>query len=327
VLSATNMAEDFTSVCFLLLSVSYFTLLERKVMGTVQRRRGPSVVGAVGVLQPLVDGLKLFVREPAEIGPSARLPFSSSPLLLFLFCLVVWGPVPFGLGQGILQFNLGVLYFLAVSALSVYSILLSGWSSNSKYALLGSLRTVAQMISYEISFGFLIMIPVIFCQSLSFVEIANLQRNIWFFIPLFPVFLAFFISSLAETSRHPFDLPEAESELVSGYNVEYSGMLFAFFFLSEYGNLIFLCSVMVDLFFGGSSIPLCFYVDAGDFFTAYAVANAKTLVLLLLACWARVALPRYRYDGLMELGWKMFCPLSISWIFLCIWYMLSFNII
>ncbi len=314
-------------VLVLLLSIAYFTLVERKVMGTIQRRKGPNVVGFLGLLQPLADGLKLFIKEMIFVAPSVKFLFVFSPFLLFLLGLFIWSVIPFGNGLVISNLNLGVLFMLSISSLNVYSIMLAGWSSNSKYALLGSLRTIAQMISYEISFGFIIMVPIILCQSLNFIEIVNFQRDVWFVIPLFPIFIAFFVSVLAETNRHPFDLPEAESELVSGYNVEYSGMLFALFFLAEYGNMIFMSVIIVLFFFGGWLVPFFTPTSILGLFISSFLFGWKVCIFLFFIAWARVALPRYRYDHLMEIGWKVLCPLSISWVCLFVWYVVCFNII
>ena len=264
----------------LLLAVAWFTLLERKIMAGIHRRRGPNVVGAWGLLQPLADGLKLILKET-------------------------------------------ILYLFAISSLGVYGIIMSGWASNSKYAFLGGLRSAAQMVSYEVSIGFIIITVLICVGSLNLSEIVLAQKGIWFGIPLFPMFLMFFISALAETNRHPFDLPEAEAELVAGYNVEYSGAGFALFFLGEYANMILMSSLTVILFLGGW-LPvfdiLPFNLIPGPIWFAL-----KALIFVALFVWARAAYPRYRYDQLMRLGWKIFLPISLGWVLLTAGTLISFN--
>jgi NADH-quinone oxidoreductase subunit H len=232
----------------LLVSVAYFTLAERKIMGSIQRRRGPNVIGYLGLLQPLADGLKLFAKETILPSTANLGVFILAPLLTFILSLMGWAVIPFGNGIVLSNINVGVLYLFSISALSVYGIILSGWSSNSKYAFLGSLRSAAQMISYEVSIGFIVIAVVLCSGSFNLSEIVFVQEQIWFIVPLFPMFLLFFVSALAETNRHPFDLPEAEAELVSGYNVEYSAMGFALFFLGEYANML-LMSALASIFF------------------------------------------------------------------------------
>jgi len=235
----------------LLISVAYFTLAERKIMGSIQRRRGPNVVGFLGLLQPLADGLKLFVKETLLPTASNQSIFLFAPLLTFLLSLMGWAVIPFGENLVLANVNVGVLYLFSISSLSVYGIVLSGWSSNSKYAFLGSLRSASQMISYEVSLGFIVISVVLCAGSFNLSTIVLAQEQIWFIFPLFPMFFMFFVSALAETNRHPFDLPEAEAELVSGYNVEYSGMGFALFFLGEYSNMLLMGSLISTLFLGG----------------------------------------------------------------------------
>jgi len=288
----------------LLISVAYFTLAERKIMASIQRRRGPNVIGYLGLLQPLADGLKLFVKE--TILPSAAniFIFLLAPLLTFILSLLGWAVIPFGEGLVLSNINVGILYLFAVSSLSVYGIVLSGWSSNSKYAFLGSLRSASQMISYEVSIGFIVITVVLCAGSFNLSEIVLAQSQIWFCIPLLPMFLMFFVSALAETNRHPFDLPEAEAELVSGYNVEYSAMGFALFFLGEYANMLLMSALISTLFLGGwlslfAIFP--FTLIPGPLWL-----GLKICVFVTLFCWVRAALPRYRYDQLMTLGWKTF---------------------
>jgi len=232
----------------LLIAVAYFTLAERKIMGSIQRRKGPNVIGYLGLLQPLADGLKLFTKETILPSNANLVIFLIAPMLTFILSLIGWSVIPFSEGAVLSDINVGILYLFAVSSLSVYGIITSGWSSNSKYPFLGALRSTAQMVSYEVSIGFIIITVVICSGSFNLTEIIISQKNVWYFIPLFPMFLMFLISALAETNRHPFDLPEAEAELVSGYNVEYSAMGFALFFLGEYANMLLMSSLTAILF-------------------------------------------------------------------------------
>lgn len=305
----------------LLISVAYFTLAERKIMGAMQRRKGPNVVGIFGLLQPLADGLKLFAKETILPTTANTSVFLLAPIISFLLSLLGWVVIPFGLNVVISDTNIGVLYLFAISSLSVYGILMSGWSSNSKYPFLGALRSTAQMISYEISIGFVIVCVIICAGSFNLSEIVCAQKTVWFFIPLFPMFLVFIISALAETNRHPFDLPEAEAELVSGYNVEYSAMGFALFFLGEYANMLLMGAVISIFFLGGWSAPFSFLDGLfGPFFL-----SIKICFFVFLFVWARAALPRYRYDQLMALGWKTFLPLSLGWLTLVCGVLFTFN--
>lgn len=298
----------------LLIAVAYTTLAERKVMAAIQRRKGPDIVGIFGLLQPLADGLKLFVKETILPSSANISIFILAPILTFLFGLLSWCVIPFGEGLVLADLNIGVLYLLAISSLGVYGIIIAGWSSNSKYAFLGALRSTAQMISYEVSIG-LIIISVLLCAgSLNFSEIVLAQQFIWYIIPLFPASLMFYISILAETNRAPFDLPEAEAELVAGYNVEYSAMGFALFFLGEYANMILMSSLAVIFFLGGwlPILPLTifFWIPSSIWF------SFKITFSLFCFIWIRSSFPRYRYDQLMRLGWKVFLPLSLSFIFI-----------
>jgi len=307
----------------LLLSVAYFTLAERKIMGSIQRRRGPNVVGYLGLLQPLADGLKLFVKETILPTSANQGIFLLAPFLTFLLSLMGWAIIPFGHGLVLADIGVGVLYLFAISALSVYGIVLSGWSSNSKYAFLGSLRSASQMISYEVSLGFIILSVVLCSGSFNLTDIVIAQKGVWFIFPLLPMFLLFFISALAETNRHPFDLPEAEAELVSGYNVEYSAMGFALFFLGEYANMLLMSSLVSTLFLGGW-LPvfnfLPFTLIPGPVWL-----GMKVYFFVILFCWIRAALPRYRYDRLMNLGWKTFLPISLAWLVFTSSVLISFN--
>ena len=235
----------------LLISVAYFTLAERKILGAIQRRRGPNVVGVYGLLQPLSDGFKLLVKETVLPSNSNKFIFIISPIITFVISLMGWAIIPYDKYSVLAEVNVGVLYLFAVSSLGVYGIIMSGWSSNSKYAFLGALRSAAQMVSYEVSIGFIMVTIIVCCGSYNLQTIIECQKNVWFVIPFFPLFLMFFVSALAETNRHPFDLPEAEAELVSGYNVEYSAMGFALFSLGEYANMLMMSSINTILFFGG----------------------------------------------------------------------------
>jgi NADH-quinone oxidoreductase subunit H len=307
----------------LLLSVAFFTLAERKIMGSIQRRRGPNVVGTFGLLQPLADGLKLFVKETVLPSSANLTVFIIAPMLTFVLSLIGWAVIPFGESLVLADINLGILYLFAVSSLSVYGILTSGWSSNSKYAFLGAIRSAAQMVSYEVSIGF-IMVTVVFCVgSFNLSEIVLMQQEVWFCLPLAPMFVMFFISALAETNRHPFDLPEAEAELVSGYNVEYSAMGFALFFLGEYANMLLMSGVTAILFLGGW-LPL-FDILPFTLIPGPLWFGLKLSIFVVLFIWARAALPRFRYDQLMALGWKVFLPFSLGWLLFTISILISFN--
>lgn len=305
----------------LLISVAYFTLAERKIMGTIQRRRGPNVVGIFGLLQPLSDGFKLFVKESIIPSNSNKLLFILSPILTFVISLVGWSIIPFDKYSMLSDINIGILYLFAISSLGVYGIIMSGWSSNSKYAFLGALRSAAQMVSYEVSIGFIIIVIVLCCGSFSLQTIIETQQNVWFIIPFFPLFLMFFISALAETNRHPFDLPEAEAELVSGYNVEYSAMGFALFSLGEYSNMLLMSAMNVILFFGGWLPPLSIlsFIPGAFWF------GLKICFFVILYIWMRAALPRYRYDQLMNIGWKVFLPISLTYLLFTSFFIISFN--
>lgn len=319
----STILKVFLIIIPLLIAVAYMTLAERKVMAAMQRRKGPNVVGVFGLLQPLADALKLFVKETV-LPSSANLSiFILAPILTFLLALLSWCALPIGEGMVYSDLNVGVLYILAVSSLGVYGIITSGWASNSKYAFLGALRSAAQMVSYEVSIG-LILINVLLCAgSLNFTEIVLAQQNVWYAIPLFPALVMFYISILAETNRAPFDLPEAEAELVAGYNVEYSAMGFALFFLGEYANMILMCSLTTILFLGGwlpiLNIVIFYWIPPTIWF------GVKTTLLLFGFIWVRSAFPRYRYDQLMRLGWKIFLPLALAWVFLVSGILLSFD--
>lgn len=305
----------------LLAAIAYFTLAERKILGAIQRRRGPNVIGAYGLLQPLSDGFKLLVKETIIPSNSNKLIFVASPLLTFTISLMGWVVIPYDKYAIFSQIDLGILYLFAISSLGVYGVIMSGWSSNSKYAFLGSLRSTAQMVSYEISIGFIIITVAICCGSFDLQKIIESQENCWFIVMFCPLALMFFVSSLAETNRHPFDLPEAEAELVSGYNVEYSAMGFALFSLGEYCHMLLMSSLNVTLFFGGWLPPLAFL----NFLPGSFWFSLKVSFFVILFIVIRAALPRYRYDQLMGLGWKIFFPVSLSYLIVTICILESFN--
>jgi NADH-quinone oxidoreductase subunit H len=306
----------------LLISVAYFTLAERKILGAIQRRRGPNVVGVYGLLQPLSDGFKLLVKETVLPSNANKFIFIIAPIITFVISLMGWAIIPYDKYSVLSEINVGVLYLFAISSLGVYGIIMSGWASNSKYAFLGALRSAAQMVSYEVSIGFIIVTIVICCGSFNLQTIIESQRNTWFIVPFMPLFLMFFTSALAETNRHPFDLPEAEAELVSGYNVEYSAMGFALFSLGEYANMLLMSSLNVILFFGGWLPPL----EILGFIPGSIWFGFKICFFVILYVWIRAALPRYRYDQLMGLGWKVFLPVSLTYLMLTFSILVSFNI-
>jgi len=306
------LSKIFGLVLPLLIGVAFLTLAERKVMASMQRRKGPNVVGLFGIFQPIADGLKLLVKEPVLPSSANLVIFVFAPMLTFLLSQVAWAVIPFGEGLVFADLNVGLLYLFAISSLGVYGIITAGWSSNSKYAFLGSLRSAAQMVSYEVSMGLIVITVLILVGSLNLTEIVLAQRSVWFCIPLFPLLIMFFVSCLAETNRAPFDLPEAEAELVAGYNVEYSSMGFALFFLGEYANMIVMSSLCSILFCGGWLPPinlLFFYWIPGTLWF-----GLKVILFLFGMIWCRAAFPRYRYDQLMRIGWKVLLPLSLGWV-------------
>lgn len=299
--------KSFTILVPVLLTVAYFTLLERKVLAIMQRRRGPSIVGYFGLLQPFADALKLLVKETIFPLTANTFVFIISPIISFSLSFVAWAFIPFSETILLVDSNIGVLILFAISSLAVYGVIMAGWSSNSKYAFLGCLRSVAQMISYEISFGLIILSVILLSGSLNFVGIVQAQETIFYCIPLFPLFIMFFISILAETNRTPFDFPEAEGELVAGFFVEYSSVGFALFYIAETANIILMC-FLITLFFCGGWQPIISFINLPP----QIWLGLKVICFCILFIWIRAILPRYRYDQLMHLGWKFFLPLSLS---------------
>lgn len=292
----------------ILIGVAYMTLVEREVLGSIQRRKGPNVVGVAGILQPLADGLKLMLKEVILPTNVNIILFILAPVITFTCAMLYWAILPFSKGIVYTDLNIGILFIYAISSLSVYGILISGWASNAKYPFLGSIRSVAQMISYELSIGTILATIFLCVGSLNITKIVLAQKHIWFFIPLFPSFIIFFISLLAECNRHPFDLPEAEAELVSGFNTEYSAMGFALFFIGEYGNIINMSTLIVILFFGGW-LPLFNLTFIPGVFWLF----LKVAFFVVLYVVVRGAYIRFRYDQLMHLGWNSLLPLAFSW--------------
>lgn len=309
----------------LILSIAFFTLFERKVLAAMQRRRGPNLVGIFGLLQAFADGFKLIGKETIIPSSSNFILFLLAPIITFFLSLLGWVVMPISEGIVIADISLGLLWLFAISSLSVYGVIISGWSSNSKYAFLGALRSSAQMISYEVSIGLIIMPILLFAGTGNLSGIVLSQENFWNIIPLLPSFILFTISLLAETNRLPFDLPEAESELVSGYNVEYSSLTFAFFFLAEYCSIILMCGLIVLLFLGGW-LPL-FNIWIFTWIPFWFWFAIKLVFFMYFFIWVRATLPRYRYDQLMQLGWKVILPFSLALLFLTIGLVLFFDIL
>jgi len=298
----------------LLIGVAYLTYAERKVLGAIQLRKGPNVVGPFGLAQPFADALKMMFKETIIPAGSDRILFMMAPMITFGLAVVAWAVIPVSDGWAIANINVGILYLLAISSLGVYGIIIAGWASNSKYAFLGALRSAAQMVSYEVSMGFVIVTVMLCVGSLNLNDIVLAQRTIWFAIPLFPMFVIFFISGLAETNRAPFDLAEGDTEIVAGFFVEYSAMSFALFFLGEYANMILISATTTVLFLGGWLSPLPFVPFT--LIPGVVWFLLKIFFCLFVFLWVRATLPRYRYDQLMALGWKVFLPLSLFWLVL-----------
>ena len=297
-----------------LVSVAMIVWLDRRVWAFVQKRQGPNVVGPFGLLQSLADALKYIFKEIIIPSSSNKVIFILAPIVTMTLALIAWAVIPFSATQVLADINVGVLYLFAVSSLGVYGIIMGGWASNSKYPFLGAIRSAAQMVSYEVSIGVIIINVLLCVGSLNLNDIVIAQKNLWFVIPLFPMFVIFFISALAETNRPPFDLPEAEAELVAGYQTEYSGMMYAMFWLGEYANILLMCAMGSILFLGGWLSPI-------DMYPFTLVPGAiwlilKILLLFILFALVKAIVPRYRYDQLMRLGWKIFLPLTLIWVVL-----------
>jgi len=310
----------------LLVAVAYMTYVDRKVWAAIQLRRGPNVVGPFGLLQPFADGLKLVLKETIIPAAANRFLFILAPMITFVTALIAWAVVPFDDGWVISDINVGILYLFAISSLGVYGIIIAGWASNSKYAFLGALRSAAQMVSYEVSIGFVLITVLLCAGSLNLSEIVKAQGGgiwHWYFIPLLPMFVIFFISSLAETNRTPFDLPMSEAELVAGFHTEYSAMAFGLFFLGEYANMILLSAMGAVLFLGGWLAP----IEVAPFTWVPGVVwfALKIAFLLFVFSWTKGTLPRYRYDQLMRLGWKVFLPISLFWVVLTAGVLVAFD--
>jgi NADH-quinone oxidoreductase subunit H len=304
-----TVLETLALLVPLLIGVAYLTYAERKVLAAMQLRKGPNVVGWFGLLQPFADAIKMLMKETIIPAGANRALFLLAPMLTFGLAMIAWAVIPVNNGWAIANINVGVLYLFAISSLGVYGIIIAGWASNSKYAFMGALRSAAQMVSYEVSMGF-VMVSVLLCVgSLNLNDIVVAQSRVWFFLPLFPMFIVFFISTLAETNRAPFDLPEGESEIVAGFFVEYSAMAFGLFFLGEYANMMLMSSMTTILFLGGWQAPFGILPHAGVLWFVL-----KVIVCLFVFMWVRATFPRYRYDQLMRLGWKVFLPLSLGWL-------------
>ncbi len=302
-----------------MLAMAYLTYAERRIIGAMQLRKGPNVVGPFGLLQPFADAVKLLFKETVVPTGSSPVVFFLAPMVTFTLALMAWAVIPVSDGWMISNLNVGVLYLFAISSLGVYGVVMAGWASNSRYAFLGAMRSAAQMVSYEVSIGFVMISVLLTAGSLNLSEVVLAQQGMWFFIPHFPMFIVFFISVLAETNRHPFDLPEAESELVAGFMTEYSSMSFALFFLGEYMNMIMMSAVVTVLFLGGwlpplEMVPFTWVPGFGWFML-------KVAFCLFVFIWVRATFPRYRYDQLMRLGWKVFLPLSLVWLVLTAGYL------
>ncbi len=321
--------EEVYKILFLLVpvlvSVAMIVWLDRRVWAFVQKRQGPNVVGPFGLLQSLADALKYIFKEIIIPASSNKIIFILAPIITMTLALIAWAVIPFGEDQVLANINVGILYIFAVSSLGVYGIIMGGWASNSKYPFLGSIRSAAQMVSYEVSIGIIIINVLLCVGSLNLSDIVLAQQNIWFIIPLFPMFVIFFISALAETNRPPFDLPEAEAELVAGYQTEYSGMMYAMFWLGEYANILLMCALGSILFLGGWLSPIDLYPF--DLIPGAIWLILKILFLFILFALVKAVVPRYRYDQLMRLGWKIFLPFSLTYVVLTASYLFYFNLL
>ena len=325
----SSIFQEVYKILFLLIpvlvSVAMIVWLDRRVWAFVQKRQGPNVVGPFGLLQSLADALKYIFKEIIIPASSNKVIFILAPIITMTLALVAWAVIPFGESQVLADINVGILYIFAVSSLGVYGIIMGGWASNSKYPFLGAIRSAAQMVSYEVSIGIIIINVLLCVGSLNLSDIVVAQKEMWFVIPLFPMFIIFFISSLAETNRPPFDLPEAEAELVAGYQTEYSGMMYAMFWLGEYANILLMCALGSILFLGGWLSPIDLYpftLVPGAVWLIF-----KILLLFILFALVKATVPRYRYDQLMRLGWKIFLPLSLIYVVLTASYLFYFNLL
>jgi len=320
-----NLLEVLIVLVPILLAVAFMTIIERKVLAAMQRREGPNKVGYYGVLQPFADALKLVVKETVIPAQATKSLFFLAPVITLIFSLLGWGVIPFGAGLALSDFSLGILYTLAISSVGVYGVLFAGWSANSKYAFLGSLRSTAQMISYELILSSAILTVILLTGSFNIITIIENQESVWFVVPLLPMFIIFFISALAETNRTPFDLPEAESELVAGFFTEHSGMIFVFFFLGEYCSIVLMSTLTAILFFGGYNMPELFVNDT--FINLQSIVlGLKTCMFCFLFVWFRATLPRLRYDQLMVFCWTGMLPLAIGLIVLVPSILVAFDI-
>ena len=319
------VAQVLLIVVPLLLAVAYLTYAERKVIAAMQLRKGPNVVGYFGLMQPIADAVKLLFKETILPAGANKVVFVMAPMLVFTLGLIGWAVIPFDEGWVLADINVGILYLFAISSLGVYGVLMAGWASNSKYPFLGALRAAAQMVSYEVSMGFVIITVLIVVGSLNLTDIVLAQKDLWFVVPLLPMFVVFFISTLAETNRSPFDLAEGESEIVAGFFLEYSSFTFALFFMGEYANMI-LMSAMTTILFLGGWLPI---IDVAPFNWIPGIVWFAGKVALVLFCflWVRATFPRYRYDQLMRLGWKVFLPLSLFWVVLTAGVVVAFDLV
>ncbi len=304
-------------------AVAYYTYLERKVMGAMQRRQGPMTVGPFGLLQPIADGLKLLSKETIIPSQANRPVFLIAPMLTFALALIAWAVIPVSAKIVLADINVGILFLFAISSMGVYGVIMAGWASNSKYAFLGALRSASQMVSYEVSMGLIIVTVLLCAGSLNLTEIVVADRPFWVQVMLFPMFIVFLVSILAETNRAPFDLPEGESEITGGFMVEYSAMTFALFFLGEYANMILMSAMTVILFLGGWLPP--FGIEALAIVPGVLWFVAKTVLIMFFFVWARATFPRYRYDQLMRLGWKVFLPFTLIWVLVVSGSLLAFD--
>ena len=325
----TTIFQEVYKILFLLIpvlvSVAMIVWLDRRVWAFVQKRQGPNVVGPFGLLQTLADALKYIFKEIIIPASSNKVIFILAPIITMTLALIAWAVIPFGENQVLANINVGILYIFAISSLGVYGIIMGGWASNSKYPFLGAIRSAAQMVSYEVSIGIIIINVLLCVGSLNLNDIVLAQKDMWFVIPLFPMFVIFFISSLAETNRPPFDLPEAEAELVAGYQTEYSGMMYAMFWLGEYANILLMCALGSILFLGGWLSPIELYpfnLVPGAIWLIF-----KILLLFILFALVKAIVPRYRYDQLMRLGWKIFLPMSLIYVVLTSSYLFYFNLL